>query len=373
MKITAKFRIGAAALLALLCLPLAGCSISIDLRPKPTQPAPTTPAPTQTDWAAILPGQWHDTNVIGSGYGERWRFDGSGKFIWAASGYDLLNRKPYEAGTWKLEGDQLQLSVIRRIELIGGEIVTDEDDEEYLWHAEERLVALSPPETRTLPLGGYGEDPESGRACLTIGGTKYYDYSSQPGMFEGYEGLMDGTFEEETQAVATTGLDSTDDLVQLAESTLALLKNKDWGALGALVHPEQGLTFSPWGYVDTKTAVRLGAGDVKALGSDKKVRVWGEHPSGDPIKCTFAQYYDMFIFDEDYTSGAAVSANTITKSDFENNLFVFGNGSEFVEFFIRGESSPEGDDYYWSALRLVFAGYEGELCLVGVVHDQWMS
>ncbi|MCL1951191.1 MAG: protease inhibitor I42 family protein [Oscillospiraceae bacterium] len=171
----------AAALLAALCLPLSGCDL----------------IPQSTDWAAVLPGKWHADNVVGSGYDARWLFGEDGTFIYAASGYDTLGRVPYEAGTWTLEGSRLRLTITTRIELVGGEIIEDEDGEKALVDAEELVVELDPPETKTLALGDYGVDPDSERACLTIGGVTYYDYSNQPGMFDYYYELMGLPLEED--------------------------------------------------------------------------------------------------------------------------------------------------------------------------------
>jgi predicted small secreted protein len=159
-------------------------------------------------------------------------------------------------------------------------------------------------------------------------------------------------------------------VLELGISVLEILKAKDWGALGSLVHPEQGLTFSPYGYVDIDNAVCLGAGDVKALESDESVRNWGIlDGKGDPIELTFAEYYDRFIFDRDFTKAPQVAIDKIIRSNMENNLFVFGNGASFIEFHIPSDDPDMDMD--WVSLRLVFGAYEGDLYLAAIVHDQW--
>ena len=159
-------------------------------------------------------------------------------------------------------------------------------------------------------------------------------------------------------------------VLELAVSTLFLLKNEDWGALGAMVHPKQGLTFSPYGYVDESSAIRLGAGDVKALGFDEDVRTWGIFDgSGEPIEYTFAEYYGRFIFDRDFTKEPQVAIDRIIRTNLLENLDIFGNGASWVEFHIPG-SGPE-DDFNWASLRLVLGPYEGDLYLVAIIHDQW--
>ena len=159
------------------------------------------------------------------------------------------------------------------------------------------------------------------------------------------------------------------EVLDFADECLALLKNKDWGALGSLVHRGQGLTFSPYGYVEDG-AVRLGMGDVKALDTYNQVHVWGHYAgSGDPIEMTFAQYYDRFVFDKDFTQAPQVAVSKVIRSTMEENLYVFGNGCEFVDFHIPGSGASA--DHNWASLRLVFGWYEEELCLLAVVHDEW--
>ena len=157
----------------------------------------------------------------------------------------------------------------------------------------------------------------------------------------------------------------------IAISVLNILINEDWGALGAMVHPEQGLTFSPYAYIDTKTAVRLGAGDVKALGIDDKVREWGHYDgSGDPIEMPFAEYCARFILTHDFVRALHIGVNRLVKvGNTLSNLQVLGNGVVFVEYHVPGSEAAGLFD--WASLRLVFSGYEGDLYLVGIVHDQW--
>jgi hypothetical protein len=168
------------------------------------------------------------------------------------------------------------------------------------------------------------------------------------------------------------------EVLDLATETARILKARDWGALGAIVHPERGLTFSPWGFVDVERCVKLGAGDVKSPGFDGRVRTWGDYPSDEPINLSFAEYYNLFVFDRDYTNAAQIGVNCIVRSGgFENNLYVFGNGGAFAELHVPGTGADA--DYNWASLRLVFAWFDGDgahesgLYLVGIVHDGWST
>jgi len=173
---------------------------------------------------------------------------------------------------------------------------------------------------------------------------------------------------EQTQAVLSQW---DQEVLDLAVECLELLKNRDWGALGAMVHRQQGLTFSPYGYVEDD-AVRLGMGDVKALDFDEEVRTWGAFDgSGNPIEYTFEEYYDRFIFDRDFTKAPQAAVDRVIRTTMQNNLYVFGNGGAFVDFHMPG--TDPYPDHTWASLRLVFSWEEDVegLSLVAIVHDEW--
>ena len=171
--------------------------------------------------------------------------------------------------------------------------------------------------------------------------------------------------------IGKTMTESDKYVLKKATNVMDLLKNKDWSALSHLVHPKQGLTFSPYGYVDTSSAVCLKASDVSSLRTDKTVRTWGFYDgSGKPIKSTIDDYYGRFIMNRNFASAPVIGIDRIIKSTVENNLYVFGNGCVYVDFHMPGsEPHPE---HNWASLRLVFAGYNNnQLYLVAIVHDEW--
>ena len=76
-------------------------------------------------------------------------------------------------------------------------------------------------------------------------------------------------------------------------------------AFARLVHPDDGVRFTAYPYVDASD-MKLAAAQVATAMTDKKVRTWGGYDgSGQPIKLTFADYYPRFIFDIDFTKGTA--------------------------------------------------------------------
>jgi hypothetical protein len=167
----------------------------------------------------------------------------------------------------------------------------------------------------------------------------------------------------------------------MAVSAAELIRDKAWGALGSMAHPERGVVFSPTSYVDGKNGVRFGMGDFESMAAsglhDDPVRVWGHHGgSGEPMEHTFAEYYDRYIFDKEYTTAPQVGVNRIMKeSNDGNNLDDFCDGGGYVDFHMPHEG-PNAD-FEWSSLRLGFSWFDGGdshergLYLTAIVHGGW--
>ena len=166
---------------------------------------------------------------------------------------------------------------------------------------------------------------------------------------------------------------SEETVVEMSRTVLNLLHNEDWGALGSLVHPEQGVVFAPYGYIEDE-AVCLMPGDVKALGLGREVRNWGTAAgTGDPLVYSYIDYADLFINDRDYREAPVISVNRLVRTTMLSNINKLGNGANFVEFHFPPSTNEDLD---WASLRLVFAGYVDELFgeglyLRGIIHDVW--
>lgn len=348
---------------------------------------PSTGSDPQIDHEELV-GLWHASPVVGAGFSIRLFLVDEHNFIWIASQMDGMERVRARSGYWSVADDRLELNTTEEICWEGGfpvpafaswgsdQVIVEADVVEYrLTQPIKESYSLSAVTTDTVVLD---------KRTVTIGDAQFWELAASEDVnafFDEHEDLR----AQAAQDAKTPGPPSAGDVLnqtlsesdqyvlELAREALELLKNKDWGALGHLVHPEQGLTFSPYGYVDVSTAVCLGMGDVIPLWMDDTVRTWGVDAWGEPLELTIDQYYDRFIFDRDYTRAPQIAVNNIILSNYENNLFVFGNGCHFVEFHVPG--GEDKLDYNWSSLRLVFGYFEGGdshesgMYLVGIVHE----
>lgn len=168
------------------------------------------------------------------------------------------------------------------------------------------------------------------------------------------------------------GVKSPNSLLPRVIETIGLIKAKDMKSLSSYVHPTNGLRFSPYPYVDTKTDQVFTAQQVAGLVQDTKEYLWGHYDgSGEPIKLSFNNYYDKFIYDVDFANPHMIGNNVaIGKGNSIDNVKQAYPKGYFVEFYFTGfEPQYEGMD--WRSLKLVFEDVNGVWYLVGIIHGQW--
>jgi len=153
-----------------------------------------------------------------------------------------------------------------------------------------------------------------------------------------------------------------------AQEVISLLAKKDIGNLLPFIHPDSGLSFSPYGFV-SKSCRRFKTEELASLWKSKQKFFWGLYNgSGRPIRRTFQEYFRRFVYDRDYTS-ALIAYNVIQRTDMFINIFDVYPGSIIVDNLFL--ATPEFEEMDWRSLRLVFTEVHGEWYLVHIVHDEW--
>ncbi|HEY5707600.1 MAG TPA: hypothetical protein VIS96_18725 [Terrimicrobiaceae bacterium] len=162
-------------------------------------------------------------------------------------------------------------------------------------------------------------------------------------------------------------------IAPLCTRALQALHSRDMNSLSRLVHPFKGVRFSPYAFLDSKANVRFTAPNIRGAFGDKRKRVWGAYDgSGDPIRLSFAQYYERFVYDRDFAHTATMTYNgerAHPGTTHDNSRQEYPNAI-IAEAYVPGLAPErEGSDY--RSLRLVFEQHSGEWYLVHIVHDQW--
>jgi len=156
-----------------------------------------------------------------------------------------------------------------------------------------------------------------------------------------------------------------------AREVMWALRNKNMLQLSAFVHPEKGMRFSPYAYVDGRKDLTFSGKSVRNLLSNKRQYTWGNYDgSGDPIRLSFAQYYARFVYNRDFYRAREVGYNRmIGKGNSTNNITETYPEAITVEYYILGTRRHQGMD--WASLRLIFEEKNGAWYLVGIGHDEW--
>ncbi|WP_373233223.1 hypothetical protein [Cohnella sp.] len=165
--------------------------------------------------------------------------------------------------------------------------------------------------------------------------------------------------------------DQHDSLVDIGQEVVELLRERDLKSLAQWIDPELGLRFSPYSYINKDSDLIFKPEELPAF-KDTTQLMWGSFDgSGDPIKLTFRDYYDKFVYNRDFADAPNVSANKILglgNAEY-NGTEVYPNSS-YVEFHFPGtDKKYEGMD--WQSLVLVFVPHGDDWKLVAVVHGQW--
>ena len=161
-------------------------------------------------------------------------------------------------------------------------------------------------------------------------------------------------------------------LLDSACSAALAIQQQDWEALSTFVHPELGVTFTPYSTVEPEMDLNFSAKQIRKLEEDSALYVWGiTDGRGDPIRMTMTDYFDRYVYDADYCQAPEIGIDRIVVSGnaLENVTDVYSD-CRFVDFCY-----PSIDPAYggadWCSLKLVFQALDGHWYLVGVVHGEW--
>lgn len=165
-------------------------------------------------------------------------------------------------------------------------------------------------------------------------------------------------------------LKKEDGLKKNNEAVIQLLHDKNYRGLAGYIHPEKGVRFSMYAYVNPEEDKVFSASDFLKYLPAKTLFTWGAMDgSGDLYKATISDYLSKWVYSKDFTA-AQVSLDEFQGSGNSlNNLKQVYPKADFTENFIKGsEGNPEMD---WKCLRLVFEEFRGKYYLIGVINDQW--
>jgi len=165
--------------------------------------------------------------------------------------------------------------------------------------------------------------------------------------------------------------DSEQNLLKSAHLIADMLRSRDLDRLKSVIDSEHGLLFSPYAHIDKEQALTFTAETLPTF-QDTDELVWGAYDgSGEPIELTFREYFEMFVYDQDFAGAPEVNVNKLVSQGNAvfNGLDVYPDAS-YVEFHYPGfEEEYEGMD--WVSLILVMRPDGEDWKLSAIVHSQW--
>lgn len=161
------------------------------------------------------------------------------------------------------------------------------------------------------------------------------------------------------------------ELKEIGQEVVEILRERDLKSLSEWIDPEHGLRFSPYSYINKDTDLVFSRDDLPTFSDTEKITWGAEDGSGDPIALTFRDYYDKFVYSNDFANAPNVSVNEIMGhgNAVFNGTEVYQNAS-YIEFHFPGfDKQYDGMD--WQSLALLFVPRDEGWKLVAIVHGQW--
>ena len=167
-----------------------------------------------------------------------------------------------------------------------------------------------------------------------------------------------------------TSSDNFYELKKINQIVIKLIKNRDISALSKYAHPKKGIMFSPYSDLKNNDNQIIEKKELVKIYEKNEELVWGEYDgTGARILLTFDNYFDRFIYDEDFIEyepnydSIMGTGNTIENM---NSVFPYARS---VEYYTPGTEEYAYMD--WKSLRLLYEIYRGKYYLVAVVHNEW--
>lgn len=157
-----------------------------------------------------------------------------------------------------------------------------------------------------------------------------------------------------------------------ATKIINLLKEKNMEEFATYVHPIKGVRFTPYTTVSLATDKVLSRESMKKFFKNQIKYLWGDYDgSGDNILLKPNDYYERFVYDEDYINAEIVSFNEVRNSNnnLENQFEIYPN-SIIVEYYFPG-FNPEYSGMDWKSLRIVFQKENDQWYVTGIIHGEW--
>ena len=100
-------------------------------------------------------------------------------------------------------------------------------------------------------------------------------------------------------------------LIKLAVEILRFVKTRNYKKLASFIHPEYGIRFSPFAYIDTTDDRKFYADELLLLAKQGKRINWNSSWDSErsPEFLTIDQYFKRYVYDVDFLNAELISLN----------------------------------------------------------------
>lgn len=174
----------------------------------------------------------------------------------------------------------------------------------------------------------------------------------------------------DSTVISRTKITKDQALKKINEDIIQALKDKNFKKFAEFIHPEKGVRFSMYAFVNPKEDKKFSKADFIRYQPTKTLFTWGTMDgSGDLYRATIHDYLADWVYSKDFAT-AQVSLNEFQgKGNSLNNVKEIYPNADFTENFMKGSEANSGMD--WKCLRLIFEEFQGKYYLIGVINDQW--
>lgn len=158
---------------------------------------------------------------------------------------------------------------------------------------------------------------------------------------------------------------------EISNEIIEAIIDKDMKTIAKYVHPEKGLLFSPYIYVE-EDAVVIDKKDIQTLLKSNHVFNWGLYDGkGTPIQLTATDYFDAFLDMTPYLEPDEILIDLLQeRGNTLNNIDEKFPNSKVIEYYYDGSEEFSGID--WSSVLFIYDEVEnGMYNLRAIIRDMW--
>lgn len=165
-------------------------------------------------------------------------------------------------------------------------------------------------------------------------------------------------------------LTKEDSIKTINDKVLKSIKQNDFEEFSGYIHPEKGIRFSMYAFVDTLKDKHFTKNDFLRYAKTLVKFTWGaKDGTGEPLVLSIKNYFSDWVFKKDFSTSSYSINEFQAEGNSLNNLKEIYPKADFTENYLKGSEKYNGMD--WGCLRLVFEKQNGQYYLTAVINDEW--